>query len=236
MPQSGPGATTGGSYVTIADEDVNLPNSRRLVAGSNIMLTDGGASGNVTIAATAAPITSSYVTIAPEAGLSNERYLTTTSGLVLQDFGPNTYVELGIFPPTRTQVLANNGLKPMTAYEMIYHKSTAKVWAAFNNVDSPSAGSQNSFNVASITRTANSISSLPFSVTFEVNLASVGANYLTPAVLATCSNNYWFGSSNSTTNTNHLRIIVRYNNHESNVNTSPGTCSVVAFGLATQDI
>jgi len=44
------GAPTGMTYATVTDQSSNLANSRRLVAGSNITLTDTGAGGTLTIA------------------------------------------------------------------------------------------------------------------------------------------------------------------------------------------
>ena len=112
----GSGAPTDAEYVVMALNGT-LTNERKLTAGSRISITDGGAGGNVTIAADASPVTSivagtnitispvsglgdvtingasgaptdaSYVTLGLNGDLSAERVLTAGSGITLTDGG-----------------------------------------------------------------------------------------------------------------------------------------------------
>ena len=70
----GSGAPTDAEYVVMALNG-NLTNERKLTAGSRISITDGGAGGNVTIAADASPVTSlvagTNVTLSPVSGLGD---------------------------------------------------------------------------------------------------------------------------------------------------------------------
>lgn len=70
----GGGAPTGAEYVVMALNG-SLTNERKLTAGSRITITDGGAGGNVTIAADASPVTSlvagSNITLSPASGLGD---------------------------------------------------------------------------------------------------------------------------------------------------------------------
>ena len=83
----GGGAPTGAQYVTLAT-DSSLTAERVLTAGTNVTITDGGAGGNVTIAAaTQAPTDAQYVTLATDSTLSGERVLTAGDGITLTDAG-----------------------------------------------------------------------------------------------------------------------------------------------------
>lgn len=70
----GSGAPTDAEYVVMALNGT-LTNERKLTAGSRISITDGGAGGNVTIAADASPVTSlvagTNVTLSPVSGLGD---------------------------------------------------------------------------------------------------------------------------------------------------------------------
>jgi hypothetical protein len=67
-----------------------------LIAGSNISLTTGS-NGSVTIAApNLAPSTSAFVTIGNDSSLSNERALTSGTGISITDGGANSTVTLAI--------------------------------------------------------------------------------------------------------------------------------------------
>ncbi len=90
----GGGAPTNATYVTLST-DATLTNERVLTAGANITITDGGAGGPVTIAATGgggAPTSAQYVTLATDAGLSAERVLTAGTGISITDGGANNPV------------------------------------------------------------------------------------------------------------------------------------------------
>ena len=68
------GAPTDAEYVVMALNGT-LTNERKLTAGSRITITDGGAGGNVTIAADASPVTSliagTNITLSPVDGLGD---------------------------------------------------------------------------------------------------------------------------------------------------------------------
>ena len=68
------GAPTDAEYVVMSLNGT-LTNERKLTAGSRISITDGGAGGNVTIAADASPVTSivagTNITISPASGLGD---------------------------------------------------------------------------------------------------------------------------------------------------------------------
>ncbi len=70
----GGGAPTNAEYVVMALNGT-LTNERKLTAGSRITITDGGAGGNVTIAADASPVTSlvagTNITLSPASGLGD---------------------------------------------------------------------------------------------------------------------------------------------------------------------
>lgn len=70
----GGGAPTDAEYVVMALNGT-LTNERKLTAGSRITITDGGAGGNVTIAADASPVTSlvagTNITLSPGSGLGD---------------------------------------------------------------------------------------------------------------------------------------------------------------------
>jgi hypothetical protein len=101
----GGGAPTNATYVTMS-LDATLTNERVLTAGSNITITDGGANGPVTIAASGgAPSTATYVTMTTDAGLSNERTLAVGSPITLVDGGANNPVTLDF---DEAAVLGNN--------------------------------------------------------------------------------------------------------------------------------
>lgn len=84
----GGGAPTNAEYVVISLNGT-LTNERVLTAGSGISVTDGGAGGNVTIAATgtSAPTGASYLTLGTDATLTAERVLTAGTGITLTDAG-----------------------------------------------------------------------------------------------------------------------------------------------------
>ncbi len=89
----GGGAPTNATYVTLST-DATLTAERVLTAGAGISITDGGAGGPVTIAATGggAPTNAQYVTLATDAGLSAERVLTAGAGITITDGGANNPV------------------------------------------------------------------------------------------------------------------------------------------------
>ena len=69
-----------------------LTNERRLVAGSGVTLTDGGANGDLTIAATgsaSAPVGEAFLTIGNTGNLSAERAIAVGVGLTATDGGAN---------------------------------------------------------------------------------------------------------------------------------------------------
>ena len=78
----GGGAPTDAEYVVMALNGT-LTNERKLTAGSRITITDGGAGGNVTIAADASPVTSlvagTNITLSPVSGLGDVT-ITAASG------------------------------------------------------------------------------------------------------------------------------------------------------------
>ena len=79
-----------GSLTKLAD------GSSYIVAGNNVTVTTGS-NGSVTIGTSGiAPSTSAYVTIGNDSSLSNERALTSGTGLTLTDGGANGNVTLGI--------------------------------------------------------------------------------------------------------------------------------------------
>jgi len=78
----GSGAPTDAEYVVMALNGT-LTNERKLTAGSRITISDGGAGGNVTIAADASPVTSlvagTNITLTPASGLGDVT-ITAASG------------------------------------------------------------------------------------------------------------------------------------------------------------
>jgi hypothetical protein len=80
-------AIAAATVLTTTANSAALPNSRRLVAGSNITLYEGA--GNVTISAqvpaAGAPATARYVTTAADAALANERVLTAGTGISITE-------------------------------------------------------------------------------------------------------------------------------------------------------
>lgn len=79
----------------------SLPNSRRLVEGSNINIVDGGPGGDITISSTAtggsgADPGASYVVINNTSSLPNERALAVSSDLKLTDGGANSTATIGL--------------------------------------------------------------------------------------------------------------------------------------------
>jgi hypothetical protein len=92
----GGGAPTNATYVTLST-DPTLTAERVLTAGAGITITDGGAGGPVTIAASGgggAPANAQYVTLATDAGLSAERVLTAGAGITITDGGANNPVTI----------------------------------------------------------------------------------------------------------------------------------------------
>jgi len=117
------GAPTNAEYVVMALNGT-LTNERKLTAGARVTITDGGAGGNVTIAADASPVTSlvagtnislspgtglgdvtitaasgaptdaQYVTLATDGTLTNERVLTAGSGITLTDGGAGSTITI----------------------------------------------------------------------------------------------------------------------------------------------
>jgi hypothetical protein len=85
----GGGAPTDAQYLTLAANG-GLSDERVLTAGTGISLTDGGAGGALTVAATGgggAPTDAQYLTLAANGGLSDERVLTAGTGISLTDGG-----------------------------------------------------------------------------------------------------------------------------------------------------
>jgi len=93
----GGGAPTDAEYVVMALNGT-LTNERKLTAGSRITITDGGAGGNVTIAADASPVTSlvagTNITLSPVSGLGDVTITAATpAGLAPNDA---SYLTLGL--------------------------------------------------------------------------------------------------------------------------------------------
>ena len=93
----GGGAPTDAEYVVMALNGT-LTNERKLTAGSRITITDGGAGGNVTIAADASPVTSlvagTNITLSPASGLGDVTITAATpTGLAPNDA---SYLTLGL--------------------------------------------------------------------------------------------------------------------------------------------
>ena len=88
----GSGAPTDAEYVVMALNGT-LSNERNLTAGSRISITDGGAGGNVTIAADASPVTSlvagTNVTLSPVSGLGDVTINAATSPVTSLVAGTN---------------------------------------------------------------------------------------------------------------------------------------------------
>ena len=88
----GSGAPTDAEYVVMALNGT-LTNERKLTAGSRISITDGGAGGNVTIAADASPVTSlvagTNVTLSPVSGLGDVTINAATSPVTSLVAGTN---------------------------------------------------------------------------------------------------------------------------------------------------
>lgn len=86
----GGGAPTDASYVTLGT-NATLTNERVLTAGTGITLTDGGAGGALTIAASGfAPSTVPYLTVGNTTDLSAERAIAVADGLTYSDGGANS--------------------------------------------------------------------------------------------------------------------------------------------------
>jgi len=96
---SGSFAPTSAEYVVLANS-ASLTAERRLVAGTGITLTDGGANGDVQVAVDVdslsfgspspfAPANASYVTMSNTGNLSDERRLVAGSGITITDGGAN---------------------------------------------------------------------------------------------------------------------------------------------------
>ena len=93
----GTGAPTDAEYV-VMQLNGTLTNERKLTAGSRITITDGGAGGNVTIAADASPVTSlvagSNISLSPASGLGDVTITAATpTGLAPNDA---SYLTLGL--------------------------------------------------------------------------------------------------------------------------------------------
>jgi len=93
----GSGAPTDAEYVVMALNGT-LTDERVLTAGSRITITDGGAGGNVTIAADASPVTSlvagTNITLSPASGLGDVT-ITAASGSGIGGSIANTQVAVG---------------------------------------------------------------------------------------------------------------------------------------------
>ena len=94
---SGSGAPIDAEYV-VMQLNGTLTNERKLTAGSRITITDGGAGGNVTIAADASPVTSlvagTNITLSPASGLGDVTITAATpTGLAPDDA---SYLTLGL--------------------------------------------------------------------------------------------------------------------------------------------
>jgi len=93
----GSGAPTDAEYVVMALNGT-LTNERKLTAGARITITDGGAGGNVTIAADASPVTSlvagTNITLSPVSGLGD----VTINAASPTGFAPDdaSYLTLGL--------------------------------------------------------------------------------------------------------------------------------------------
>lgn len=113
----GGGAPTTAQYLVLA-ADATLTNERVFTAGTGVSVTDGGAGGNYTVAfdatwgdaryaaaghnhnATYAPIGSTYVTIANDATLTNERALAAGWGIALVDNGAGSSIQVALSSST----------------------------------------------------------------------------------------------------------------------------------------
>lgn len=80
-------------YITL-DTTPDLTQNRKLAAGENISIVDNGPGGTLTINSltqqipASAPLDASYLTIAGNGSLSNERILSAGDGIVISDGGP----------------------------------------------------------------------------------------------------------------------------------------------------
>lgn len=98
----GSGGNTTATYVTQGDESSSLTNSRRLAAGTNVTLVDGGAGGNLTINASGggggsgADPGAAYIVVSNTSSLGNERALVGGTGILLTDGGANTGITASI--------------------------------------------------------------------------------------------------------------------------------------------
>lgn len=83
----GGGAPTDAQYLTLA-LNATLTQERRLVAGTNISLVDGGAGGDLTInGANQAPVGAQYLALATDATLTNERRMVAGTNISFVDGG-----------------------------------------------------------------------------------------------------------------------------------------------------
>jgi hypothetical protein len=90
------GAPAAAQYVTLA-LDGTLTSERVLTAGTGISITDGGANGNVTVAASGlATNTPTYITLTNTADLTNERALAVSSPITGTDGGAGSTYTIGL--------------------------------------------------------------------------------------------------------------------------------------------
>ena len=94
----GGGASSTASFATV-NAEASLPDSRQLVAGTNITLVDGGPGSTLTIDASAsgAPTNAEYVLMAADTSpLPNSRTLTAGTGITITDGGAGSTVTVSL--------------------------------------------------------------------------------------------------------------------------------------------
>ena len=106
-----------------------LTQSRRVVAGTNISVTDGGAGSTLTIAhtGTSAPADATYVLVSADATLTGSSVLTAGTNITLTDGGPNSTITVAVNQPMNTTgdtLYYNSGLQRL-AIGTNYYQSKA---------------------------------------------------------------------------------------------------------------
>lgn len=119
------GGDSGASFVVLSNSPA-LANERKLTAGTNISIFDGGPGGNVTISsADSFDRNPSFVVLGATSSLSNERILTAGDRISIYDSGSNNPVVVDLNINAALQPLLDG---PVAAWALQGAPSTSSLW------------------------------------------------------------------------------------------------------------
>jgi hypothetical protein len=135
----GGGTPVDATYVVMSNHST-LSQERRLVAGTNITIVDGGANSTVTISASGgsgASVDEPFVTIGNTAGLNSERALTAGNNVTIIDGGANSNVTIDAVPTVNnfiTNILSiQAGFVDSTVFYMTPDHKVGSEWISIGS-------------------------------------------------------------------------------------------------------